>query len=1234
MSSSVLVNFHSHSIFSDGDQTPEALAANFARLGVRFAALTDHDTLEGLPRFRQAAEKNGVICLPGLELTCWYKGIELHILAYGFDPENKELLAVLQSLRQAHYLEVQSIAGSIRKKGTNSSDHSEDSRKLLDRESDRLDPAEAIGLIHRSGGKAFFAHPLNTIPDLVKLEEIVRELKLHELDGLEAIYDVFSEEQRSQLCEIADRHHLLISAGTDLHSNNGVFAIDFPLIYWKKFRESVISSMTFSNDPQKIPISASPAPDFLSKVPSRPHIFRKRTFVLRIFLPTLIAIGLFLAAIWGILLPSFEQTLLDRKRELIQELTSSAWSVLASYESDEQSGELSREEAQSMALARVESLRYGPEGKDYFWIQDLQPQMLMHPYRPDLNGTDVSSFTDARGVRIFVEFANLVRRDGEGYINYVWQWKDDPSRLEPKESFVKGFAPWGWVIGTGIYTDDVHAEIARIERSVVNTSLVISSAVILLLIFVLQQSMKIDRERQEVVDSLRESTERYHSLVEATTEGTLLVINNRCRYANPTFLNMVGYSTRQMEFLELDDLVPHEEENTDFWNRYDLLNNQEFDNDIDKQVSGGLDGVLHCADGVKKDCIFILNPILFAGQRGLILLAKELSLLSIELSKDMLSRTAQSAPIGIFRARFNRRAVIQEMNAVSREFFSGSNPSLVDLFSNSIEYDEVFSSLQKREKVQDHILQMESTDGLFRFISLSASVVSGDTHQDTFIAGTLQDVTERHRENRERSELVEKLQASLLFLHEPLGILKKNVLFCDFQSSVAEVAREMTSGNTAAAIISSGNSVLGIVTDQDLRARLLASDHSSSVLIHTIMSAPVIRISETALIYEALLLMEEKQVQHLAVEDAGGKIVNVVEKGSLIQFQSYGTVVLAREISNAASSQQVAQYSKHTPILAATLIKSSSRPGHVTRMVTSICDAATERLIQLAMDELGPAPSPYAFIAMGSQGRLEQTLLTDQDNGIIYTLPPDSDSKKTNAYFQEVGNRVCKGLAEAGYPYCRGGVMANNPKWCRSLPEWIAGFKQAIQNPELQEVIDLSIFFDFRTVCGSNTITSDLRDAIDSILSEEPGIFHHLAEGALSFKPPPRLLGGVYLSGGDTEHAGEIDLKLAMMPIVAFARLYALRDHVKYTHTLNRVKELSAKGIIDPSSRDEIMESYDFLMQTRLQAQVTSIKKGYPLTNVVNLNQLGYMQQEQLKQAFTQISAIQKKISYDFLGGG
>jgi CBS domain-containing protein len=302
-------------------------------------------------------------------------------------------------------------------------------------------------------------------------------------------------------------------------------------------------------------------------------------------------------------------------------------------------------------------------------------------------------------------------------------------------------------------------------------------------------------------------------------------------------------------------------------------------------------------------------------------------------------------------------------------------------------------------------------------------------------------------------------------------------------------------------------------------------------------------------------------------------------------------------------------------------------------MLASICDAATERLIHMAVDELGPPPAAFAFIAMGSQGRQEQTLLTDQDNGIIYVPSSEAEAGAANDYFLQLGKRVCEGLEQSGYSYCRGGVMANNPRWCRPLPAWISSFQEGIQTPEPQEVIDLSIFLDFRTVCGDNEITRELRRAIDQAFAGEPRVFRPLAEGALNFKPPLRLLGSVYLGGGETEHLGEINLKDAMMPIVTFARLYSLRHHVGRTHTVERIESLSEKGEILPSSRDEIIASYDFLMQMRLQSQLAVIKRRLPLSNVVRVNQLGYMQKEQLKQSFAQISAIQKKIEYDFLGG-
>jgi CBS domain-containing protein len=217
--------------------------------------------------------------------------------------------------------------------------------------------------------------------------------------------------------------------------------------------------------------------------------------------------------------------------------------------------------------------------------------------------------------------------------------------------------------------------------------------------------------------------------------------------------------------------------------------------------------------------------------------------------------------------------------------------------------------------------------------------------------------------------------------------------------------------------------------------------------------------------------------------------------------------------------------------------------------------------------------------------------------------------------------------------------MAGNQRWCRSLPDWITGFEEWIQKSTPQEIMEVSIFFDFRTVCGEANLTHELRRAIHARLEGQPAFFHHFAQNALTFKPPFRLLGNIYLGGGasdtlsGTRHAGEINLKDAMMPMVSFARLYALRHQVNQTHTLERIEALAERGIILPASRDEIVTAYDFLMQLRLQNQVAAIQAGHAPTNLVHPGKLGYIQQELLKQAFAQIAAVQKKVGYDFLGG-
>ena len=225
----------------------------------------------------------------------------------------------------------------------------------------------------------------------------------------------------------------------------------------------------------------------------------------RTILPAFLAIILFSGVVFLYLLPSLDRVVMDQKRLMIRELTESAWNVLASFEAEEKAGRLPRESAQSAAIDQVRNLHYGQQNKDYFFIIDEYPRMVVHPYRPDLEGSDLTEFGDSEGKHLFVEMARVVEREGAGYVQYLWQWKDDSGRIVPKLSYVKGFEPWGWIIGTGVYTEDVDAEIAALKDNLQAASLIILIAVSLLLFVLSRAGFQSERGRLNVAAALQVS---------------------------------------------------------------------------------------------------------------------------------------------------------------------------------------------------------------------------------------------------------------------------------------------------------------------------------------------------------------------------------------------------------------------------------------------------------------------------------------------------------------------------------------------------------------------------------------------------------------------------------------------------------------------------------------------------------------------------------------------------------
>lgn len=248
--------------------------------------------------------------------------------------------------------------------------------------------------------------------------------------------------------------------------------------------------------------------------------------ILKIFLPSLSAVVLFVIVLFGVALPDSKENLLAQKKEMIVTLTQTTWNILFYFENQVKSKALTETEAQQSAIKVIRNLRYGKEGKDYYWINDLQPKMIMHPYRPDLEGRDLSNYADPNGKRLFNEFVKTAKENKFGFVPYVWQWKDDPERIVEKLSYVKLFQPWGWIIGTGVYLEDVQREIALVSKKMLVISGMILVVIILLSGYIIRQGLKETNRRRIAEKELEQYHNQLEKLVKQRTHDLQEALNN------------------------------------------------------------------------------------------------------------------------------------------------------------------------------------------------------------------------------------------------------------------------------------------------------------------------------------------------------------------------------------------------------------------------------------------------------------------------------------------------------------------------------------------------------------------------------------------------------------------------------------------------------------------------------------------------------------------------------------
>jgi CBS domain-containing protein len=400
-----------------------------------------------------------------------------------------------------------------------------------------------------------------------------------------------------------------------------------------------------------------------------------------------------------------------------------------------------------------------------------------------------------------------------------------------------------------------------------------------------------------------------------------------------------------------------------------------------------------------------------------------------------------------------------------------------------------------------------------------------------------------------------------------------------------------------------------------------------------IMSSPIQAISEQALLYEAHLAMIAKDIRHLAIENSESQIVGIISRRDLLLAQAQSPSFTIFEIATASKVKDVFEKHKKLPNIINGFLESGATVKNITRYITTFSDTILNKLVEFALDELGPAPCRFAFMIMGSEGRREQTLKTDQDNAIIFEDISDKTIiEQVQKYFLNFGEKVCGWLDKSGFEYCRGEIMAKNPKWCQPLSVWKKYFSAWIFTAAPEDLLESSIFFDFRGGYGDMELINALKNFLNDSLIGWAGFFRHLTENALYYKPPLGFFGNILVESKG-KYRDTFDIKAAMMPVIDFARIYSLKHHVEETNTQERLFKLHLLKVLTWEEYNELEQAYSFLMQLRFRHQVKMAShEKVPPDNFVNLKKLSRIEQTMLKEIFKRIDKFQSKLNIDFTG--
>lgn len=463
----------------------------------------------------------------------------------------------------------------------------------------------------------------------------------------------------------------------------------------------------------------------------------------------------------------------------------------------------------------------------------------------------------------------------------------------------------------------------------------------------------------------------------------------------------------------------------------------------------------------------------------------------------------------------------------------------------------------------------------------------------------------------------------LLFTTQVGDVAAKAVLTIAGDASIGSAAREMARNHISSIVVLDGSGQpAGIVTDRDLREKVVAHARSYDDPVSGIMSAPLVLVDARDYCFEAILKMIRGNIHHILVVKEGA-LTGVLTNHDLMLLQGSSPLSFAKDLESQETVEGLVPLAVKINRVVGLLLKEGARGSSIARIITELHDRLVRKVLTIAEQRFGRPPVPYCWIVFGSEGRKEQAFKTYQDNAVILADRKAEVPEEVRRYFEALTAFVRDGLLQCGFPLNARSRMASDPAWCQPLEVWKRYVFAWITTPKPATVENAPAFFDFRPVFGDDALAGELRIYLDSVLTDRKMFFERLAERTVRNAPPMGFFRSFVVEKGGA-HKNKLNLRdKGIAPLVDCIRLFALERGIRETSTIERIEALRADHPIVHAHADEIVHAFEFLMLLRIHHRYAGMLEGGTPDNFVDPDTLSQLEKRSLKDAFQLIAKVQ-----------